>query len=50
MVLYFLSSIIIAPIKTGDRAPQVDEFCLKAVSDLTFSRNFQWGRYFFDYL
>jgi len=40
MVLYFLSNIIIAPIKTGDRTPQVDEFCLKAVSDLTFSRNF----------
>ncbi|KAL9299225.1 hypothetical protein AtEden1_Chr2g0230151 [Arabidopsis thaliana] len=50
MVLYFLSNIIIAPIKTGDRAPQVDEFCLKAVSDLTFSRNFQWGRYSFDYM
>ena len=50
MVLYFLTSIIIAPIKTGDKAPQVDEFCLKAVSDLTFCRNFQWGRYFFDYM
>ncbi|CAD5318384.1 unnamed protein product [Arabidopsis thaliana] len=42
--------IIIAPIKTGDKAPQVDEFCLKAVSDLTFCRNFQWGRYSFDYM
>nr|AAY78684.1 hypothetical protein At2g06420 [Arabidopsis thaliana] len=50
MVLYFLSNIIIAPIKTGDKAPQVDEFCLKAVSDLTFCRNFQWGRYSFDYM
>ncbi|KAL9299091.1 hypothetical protein AtEden1_Chr2g0228261 [Arabidopsis thaliana] len=50
MVLYFLSSIIIAPIKTGDKAPQVDEFCLKVVSDLTFCRNFQWGRYSLDYM
>jgi len=41
MVLYFLSSIIIVPIKTGDKAPQVDEFCLKTVSDLSFCRNFQ---------
>ncbi|KAG7536310.1 hypothetical protein ISN44_As13g002680 [Arabidopsis suecica] len=50
MVLYFLTSIIVAPIKTGEKAPQVDEFCLKAVNDLTFCRNFQWGRYFFEYL
>jgi len=50
MVLYFLSSIIIAPIKTREKAPQVDEFCLKAVSDLTFCMNFQWGRYSFNYM
>jgi len=50
MVLYFLSSIIIAPIKTGEKTPQVDEFCLKAMSDLTFCMNFQWGRYSFDYM
>ncbi|KAL9286089.1 hypothetical protein AtEden1_Chr4g0282221 [Arabidopsis thaliana] len=50
MVLYFLSSIIIAPIKTGDKAPQVDEFFLKVMSDLTFCRNFQWGRYSFEYM
>jgi len=43
MVLYFLSSIIIAPIKTGDKAPQVDEFCLKAVGDLTFVGIFSGG-------
>lgn len=50
MVLYFLTSIIVSPNKTGKKAPQVDEFCLKAVTDLTFCRNFQWGRYSFDYM
>ncbi|KAG7567667.1 hypothetical protein ISN45_Aa04g005200 [Arabidopsis thaliana x Arabidopsis arenosa] len=50
MVLYFLTSIIVAPIKTGEKAPQVDQFCLKAVNDLPFCRNFQWGRYSFDYM
>ncbi|KAG7543314.1 hypothetical protein ISN45_Aa07g032320 [Arabidopsis thaliana x Arabidopsis arenosa] len=50
MVLYFLSSIIVAPIKTGAKAPEVDEFCLKAVNDLAFCKNFQWGRYSFDYM
>ncbi|KAG7599544.1 hypothetical protein ISN44_As06g037240 [Arabidopsis suecica] len=50
MVLYFLTSIIVAPIKTGEKAPQVDQFCLKAVNDLAFCRNFQWGRYSFDYM
>ncbi|KAG7530221.1 hypothetical protein ISN44_Un105g000030 [Arabidopsis suecica] len=50
MVLYFLTSIIVAPIKTGEKAPQVDQFCLKAVNDLAFCRKFQWGRYSFDYM
>ncbi|XP_020877054.1 uncharacterized protein At3g43530-like isoform X1 [Arabidopsis lyrata subsp. lyrata] len=50
MVLYFLSSIFVAPIKTGDKAPQLDDLCLRAVTDLTFCRNFPWGRYSFDYM
>ncbi|KAG7583759.1 hypothetical protein ISN44_As08g032750 [Arabidopsis suecica] len=50
MVLYFLSSIIVAPIKTGAKAPEVDEFCLKVVNDLAFCKNFQWGRYSFKYM
>ncbi|KAG7564308.1 hypothetical protein ISN44_As10g010780 [Arabidopsis suecica] len=50
IVLYFLTSIIVAPIKTGEKAPQVDQFCLKAVNDLAFCRKFQWGRYSFDYM
>ncbi|KAL9293510.1 hypothetical protein AtNW77_Chr3g0195051 [Arabidopsis thaliana] len=30
MILYFLRSIIITPIKTGEKAPQVVEFSLNA--------------------
>ncbi|XP_019090999.1 PREDICTED: uncharacterized protein At3g43530-like [Camelina sativa] len=49
-VLYFLSSIVRAPVKTGEQATEIDEFLQKAVNDLNFCKTFPWGRYSFDYM
>lgn len=50
LILYFLSSIIVGQRKTGDDAPPVDPFLLRAVDDLNLCRSFPWGRYSFDYM
>ena len=49
-VLYFLTSIIAVPTKTGERASPIDDFCVRAASDLTFCKTFPWGRYSFEYM
>ncbi|KAG2282503.1 hypothetical protein Bca52824_053723 [Brassica carinata] len=47
-VLYFLSSILIGKIRTGDKAPSVDPFFVRAVNDLEMCKTFPWGRLSFD--
>ncbi|CAA7058140.1 unnamed protein product [Microthlaspi erraticum] len=49
-VLFFLSSIIKGLVKTGNDAPSVDPFLLRAVSDLELCRTFPWGRLSFDHM
>ena len=47
-VLYFLSSILIDMRRTGDKAPSVDPFFVRAVNDLEMCKTFPWGRLSFD--
>ena len=44
-VLYFLSSIIVVPTKTGERASPIDDFCVRAGLQviLRFVRHFHGG-------
>jgi len=46
VVIYFLKSIIAMPTKFGPNVTQVDDFCLRAASDLTFCKTFPWGEVF----
>ncbi|BAB02522.1 unnamed protein product [Arabidopsis thaliana] len=48
--LYFLTSIIVMPTKTGERASPIDDFCVRSASDLTFCKIFPSGRYSFEYM
>ncbi|KAF8047164.1 hypothetical protein N665_3173s0006 [Sinapis alba] len=50
LVLYFLSSVILGQTKSGNEAPPVDPFLLRAVDDLKLCRTFPWGRLSFDYM
>ena len=49
-VLYFLSKIVIAHIKTGKEGSPVEPFFLRVVDDLEFCKNFPWGRLSFDHM
>ncbi|XP_056865345.1 uncharacterized protein At3g43530-like [Raphanus sativus] len=50
LVLYFLSSVLLGQTKSGNEAPPVDPFLLRAVDDLNLCRTFPWGRLSFDYM
>ncbi|KAF8116101.1 hypothetical protein N665_0022s0031 [Sinapis alba] len=50
LVMYFLSSVILGQTKSGNEAPPVDPFLLRAVDDLKLCRTFPWGRLSFDYM
>lgn len=43
LVLYFLSSVLLGQTKSGNEAPPVDPFLLRAVDDLNLCRTFPWG-------
>lgn len=47
-VLYFLSSILIGKSRTGEKAPSVEPFFVRAVNDLEMCKTFPWGRLSFD--
>jgi len=36
--------------KIGERASPIDDFCLRAASDLTFCKTFPWGRHSFEFM
>ena len=48
MCTHFLSSILIGKSRTGDKAPSVEHFFVRAVNDLEMCRTFPWGRLSFD--
>ncbi|KAF8117959.1 hypothetical protein N665_0007s0008 [Sinapis alba] len=50
LVWYFLSSVIVGQRKTGDDAPSVEPFLLRAVDDLNLCKTFPCGRLSFDYM
>ncbi|KAJ4867047.1 hypothetical protein Rs2_51414 [Raphanus sativus] len=50
LVLYFLSSVLLGQTKSGNEAPPVDPFLLRAVDDLNLCRTFPWGRLSFNYM
>lgn len=50
-VLYFVCTVMVGQTKnSGKHASGVDKFCLRAVDDLIFCKNFPWGRYSFEYM